>query len=77
MESSWTLSGRRTNDSQNAAWAEGFGRPIWITEFGCLNASAASTDVVRNFYLAAIAMLKGHATVERYAWYPWATTTRW
>ncbi|MBN1307784.1 MAG: hypothetical protein JXA18_07700 [Chitinispirillaceae bacterium] len=53
-------------------WAEGFGRPIWITEFGCLNQSAPSPDVVENFFVQAISMLKDHPMVERYAWYPWA-----
>jgi Glycosyl hydrolase catalytic core len=52
-------------------WAEKFKRPIWITEFGCMNASNPTADVVKNFYAAAIVMLARHASVERYAWYPW------
>jgi hypothetical protein len=52
-------------------WAEKFKRPIWITEFGCMNASNPTAEVVNSFYAAAIAMLARHATVERYAWYPW------
>jgi hypothetical protein len=54
-------------------WAEKFKRPIWITEFGCMNASNPSVEVVQKFYAAAIEMLARHASVERYAWYPWNT----
>jgi len=54
-------------------WAEKFKRPIWITEFGCMNASNPSAEVVQKFYAAAIEMLARHASVERYAWYPWNT----
>jgi hypothetical protein len=56
-------------------WAEGLpgNRPIWITEWGCLNASAPDTATVVTFLKAAIAMLAKHPRVERYAWYPWAT----
>jgi hypothetical protein len=52
-------------------WAEKFERPIWITEFGCMNASNPSAEVVQKFYAAAVEMLGEHASVERYAWYPW------
>jgi hypothetical protein len=54
-------------------WAEKFKRPIWITEFGCMNVSNPSAEVVQKFYAAAIEMLARHASVERYAWYPWNT----
>lgn len=54
-------------------WAEKFKRPIWITEFGCMNQSNPSADVVQKFYAAAIEMLSRHPSVERYAWYPWNT----
>jgi hypothetical protein len=52
-------------------WAETFNRPIWITEFGCMNASNPSAEVVQKFYAAAVEMLGQHSSVERYAWYPW------
>lgn len=52
-------------------WAEKFGRPIWITEFGCLNASNPSAEVVQNFYASALQAIARHPKVERYAWYPW------
>ena len=54
-------------------WAEKFKKPIWITEFGCMNQSNPSADVVKNFYAAAIEMFGRHSSVERYAWYPWNT----
>jgi hypothetical protein len=54
-------------------WAEKFARPIWITEFGCLNQSNPSAEVVEGFYASALAALSRHPTVERYAWYPWTT----
>jgi hypothetical protein len=47
-------------------------RPIWITEFGCLNLSAPTVDVIQTFLSGAIGMLARHPRVERYAWYPWA-----
>lgn len=52
-------------------WAEKFKKPIWITEFGCMNQSNPSAEVVKNFYAAAIEMFGRHSSVERYAWYPW------
>jgi hypothetical protein len=56
-------------------WAEGFAgnRPIWITEWGCLNQSAPDAATVVSFLKGAIAMLAKHPRVERYSWYPWAT----
>jgi Glycosyl hydrolase catalytic core len=52
-------------------WAEQFERPIWITEFGCLNASNSSAEVVQGFYASALQAFGRHPSVERYAWYPW------
>lgn len=56
-------------------WAEGFAgnRPIWITEWGCLNQSAPDVATVANFLKGAIAMFAKHSRIERYSWYPWAT----
>jgi hypothetical protein len=56
-------------------WAEGIAgnRPIWITEWGCLNDSAPDTATVVQFYKAAIAMFERHPRLERYAFYPWST----
>jgi hypothetical protein len=56
-------------------WAEGFAgnRPIWITEWGCLNQSAPDAQTVVSFYQAAVAMFAKHPRIERYSWYPWAT----
>ena len=56
-------------------WAEGVTspRPIWITEWGCLNQSAPDTAIVVSFFRAAVAMFAKHPRIERYAWYPWAT----
>lgn len=49
------------------------GRPIWLTEWGCLNQSNPSLAVVQAFFSGAIAMFARHPRVERYAWYPWST----
>ncbi|HEY4394362.1 MAG TPA: glycosyl hydrolase [Polyangia bacterium] len=56
-------------------WAEGFSgnRPIWLTEWGCLNDSAPDTTTVLNFYNGALAVFAKHPRVQRYAWYPWST----
>jgi hypothetical protein len=56
-------------------WAEGFAgnRPIWITEWGCLNASAPDTATVVGFLKGALAVFAKHPRVQRYSWYPWAT----
>jgi len=56
-------------------WAERFAgnRPIWITEWGCLNQSAPNPETVVNFFKGAIAMFARHPRIERYSWYPWAS----
>ena len=56
-------------------WAEGFSgnRPIWITEWGCLNQSAPDVPTVVKFYNAALAVFARHPRIQRYAWYPWST----
>jgi hypothetical protein len=48
-------------------------RPIWITEFGCLNNSAPDAQTVVTFFNGAIAMFAKHPRLVRYAWYPWTT----
>jgi hypothetical protein len=56
-------------------WAEAIpgNRPIWITEWGCLNLSNPDMATVQAFYTAAVAMFAKHPRIERYAWYPWTT----
>jgi hypothetical protein len=56
-------------------YAENFAgaRPIWLTEWGCLNVSAPDVQTVLSFYTGALAVFARHPRVERYAWYPWAT----
>jgi Glycosyl hydrolase catalytic core len=56
-------------------YAEGFSgnRPIWITEWGCLNDSAPDAQTVLNFYKGALAVFARHPRVARYSWYPWST----
>jgi hypothetical protein len=48
-------------------------RPIWLTEWGCLNQSNPTAAVVQAFFSGAIAMFARHPRIERYAWYPWTT----
>ena len=48
-------------------------RPIWLTEWGCLNDSNPDEATVQAFYSGAIAMFARHPRIERYAWYPWET----
>jgi hypothetical protein len=48
-------------------------RPIWLTEWGCLNDSNPSEAVVQAFFAGAVAMFAKHPRIERYAWYPWET----
>jgi hypothetical protein len=48
-------------------------RPIWITEWGCLNKSNPDPQTVQAFFSGAVAMFGKHPRVERYGWYPWTT----
>jgi hypothetical protein len=48
-------------------------RPIWLTEWGCLNQSNPTAAAVQAFFSGAIAMFAKHPRLERYAWYPWTT----
>jgi hypothetical protein len=48
-------------------------RPIWLTEWGCLNDSNPDEATVQAFFSGAIAMFAKHPRIERYAWYPWET----
>jgi hypothetical protein len=48
-------------------------RPIWLTEWGCLNQSNPTAAVVQAFFTGAVAMFANHPRLERYAWYPWTT----
>jgi len=50
-------------------------RPIWLTEWGCLNNSDSNDPAVTQAHIAgAVAMFAKHPRLERYAWYPWADT---
>ena len=55
-------------------WAEAVpgNRPIWLTEWGCLNQSAPDADTVVAFFKGALEVFARHPRIERYAWYPWA-----
>jgi hypothetical protein len=48
-------------------------RPIWLTEWGCLNVSNPDAATVVAFFKGAVAMFARHPRIERYAWYPWNT----
>jgi len=54
-------------------WAESLpgNRPLWLTEWGCMNASNPDVATVQAFYLGAVAMFAKHPRLERYAWYQW------
>jgi hypothetical protein len=56
-------------------WAEGLpgNRPLWLTEWGCMNASNPDAATVQAFYAGALTMFAKHPRIERYAWYPWNT----
>ena len=55
-------------------WAQQWGLPVWVTEFGCMGSSNPDEQTLLNFFPAAVAMLRDkHPLVERYAWYPWNT----
>ena len=48
-------------------------RPIWLTEWGCLNGSDNGSATTTQAHIAgAVAMFAQHPRLERYAWYPWA-----
>jgi hypothetical protein len=48
-------------------------RPIWLTEWGCLNDSNPTEAVVQAFFSGAITMFANHPRLERYAWFPGTT----
>jgi hypothetical protein len=48
-------------------------RPIWLTEWGCLNQSNPDAATVQAFFSGAVVMFAKHPRLERYAWYPWTT----
>ena len=52
-------------------WVEAIpgNRPIWITEWGCLNVSAPTAQGVQTFLSGAITMLAKHPRVVRYGWF--------
>jgi hypothetical protein len=52
-------------------WVEAIpgNRPIWITEWGCLNVSQPTAAGVQSFLSGAIAMLAKHPRVVRYGWF--------
>ena len=50
-------------------------RPIWLTEWGCLNLSAPDNATVQAHVAGAIKMFARHPRLVRYAWYPWAGAT--
>ena len=56
-------------------WAENIpgNRPLWLTEWGCMNASNPDVATVQAFETGAIAMFAKHPRLERYAWYQWDT----
>jgi hypothetical protein len=66
---------RATQLESYVRWAEAIpgNKPIWITEWGCLNLSNPDPATVQAFYSGAVAMFARHPRIERYAWYPWTT----
>jgi hypothetical protein len=48
-------------------------RPIWLTEWGCMNESNPNAATVQAFYAGALAMFAKHPRLVRYAWYQWNT----
>ena len=54
-------------------WAQQWGLPVWITEFGCMGSSNTDEQTVLSFFQNAAPMIEAHPLVERYAWYPWNT----
>jgi hypothetical protein len=74
----WNAGSCDANASQLESYlksAEGWAgsRPIWLTEWGCLNNSAPDTQTVVNFYNGAVKMFAKHPRLVRYSWYPWST----
>ena len=51
-------------------WIKGVagGRPIWLTELGCLDASNTDEQAVRKFYHDAIQLME-RMNIERWSWY--------
>jgi beta-glucanase (GH16 family) len=62
-----------------------YGKPIWITEFGCADwtqntfsgNSATAKAQVSAFMVAVLPALDSRSYVERYAWFPFDDTDQW
>jgi hypothetical protein len=56
-------------------WAEALpgNLPIWLTEWGCMNASNPDVATVQAFFTGAVTMFAKHPRLQRYAWYQWDT----
>lgn len=74
----WNSGSCDANAANLESWLNGIeaipgNRPIWLTEWGCLNQSNPSEAVVQAFFSGAIAMFARHPRLQRYAWYQWTT----
>ncbi|WP_158920802.1 glycosyl hydrolase [Streptomyces sp. NBRC 109706] len=47
------------------------GRPVWVTEYGCMHQSNPDEATVIDFYTASLEVLAERPWITRYAWYPW------
>jgi len=48
---------------------EAYGRPVWLTEFSCLDAADISVPVQEQYMRDAVAILEADPQVFRYAWF--------
>jgi hypothetical protein len=51
-----------------------YGKPIWLTEFSCLDSSNITTAVETQYQADAVALLEGDPMVFRYAWFTGRST---
>ncbi|WP_062217913.1 sigma-70 family RNA polymerase sigma factor [Streptomyces sp. NBRC 109706] len=47
------------------------GRPVWVTEYGCMHQSNPDEATVIDFYTASLEVFAERPWITRYAWYPW------
>jgi hypothetical protein len=48
---------------------EGYGRPVWVTEFACLDQGDTSEPTQESYMKSALPILEGDPNVFRYSWF--------
>jgi putative glycosyl hydrolase len=55
--------------TQHLALYEQFGKPLWVTEFSCLDMTGVNSQIEQQYMAQAVAALEADPMVFRYAWF--------